>query len=306
MTLLEKLSTTTSEFSHLSHMANPHEVLSSVTKMVSHVRQNDKDPIEMEVRVGHFTYGGEFSAGFSNMNTDEILQVINRLVNSLNKNCTQLKHWTKIPEFQMLRAVYPHNIRRTCVTGTDQTPEQNTLCIKSRIGKIDITTDRSPDLRFSICRETPINLHRDHAAYDSVTRNKPESVRIMQRASFVEVIPFDPRQTYPEVDGKISPAEHECFRLQFDISKVSPRASTKIETCKGVKPSATNTTCAYHCEIELVTKLRPLQDKTESEQQDQFIAQSMINRAKALLGSYDITTGNLLPQPKLFLFSHEL
>lgn len=252
-------------------------VFGSVVKMVEYVRERHKEDIEMELRIGQFTNNGEFFPGYQHQNK----AVISRLLKRLEKNSKDINTWENVKQYVFIRAEYPNGIRQTCIPKQENS---KTFSIKKRLGKVDISTDRIYDLRFSLCRETPVQISKDHAIHEMVKKNKPESVRVMQRASFTEEIPMG--------DYK--------FKLQYDISKVSKQSQTKL--------SCTKYPCTYHCEIELLGKLLPLSDKDEENRQNEFIARSFISRGKALLGTFTLTPSGLveLPQPKLYLLNNDI
>ena len=254
----------------------PHDnVLSSVCKMVQYVREHHNEDIELELRIGQFTVNGEFFPGYQYQNRS----VISRLIQRMEKNCESMGEWENNKQYMFIRAEYPNSVRQTCVPNS---PKVFTL--KKRLGKVDISTDRIYDVRFSLCKETPIRLASNHAIHEMVKRDKPLSVRMIQRASFIETIKM----------GSSS------FKVQYDISKVSRQSNSKM-TC-------TQHPCTYHCEIELIDSLTPMSDKLEEKRQNEFIAMSLISRGRALLGTHTITENGLmsLPQPKLFVLNNDI
>jgi hypothetical protein len=216
--------------------------------------------MELEMRIGQFTTGGQFTPGY----TSENRHIIQRLLRRLEKNCQDKDNWTNDKQYMFIRAEYPNGIRRTCIPNN---PDKTLLIEKKRLGKIDLNTDRNYDIRFSLCSEAVVTSDQ---VLSMVKINKPESVRMIQRASFIETINLQ---------------DHQHFRLQYDISKVSKQSDDKM-TC-------TKYPCSYQCELELIEKLQPLDDKAEEEKQNKFIARVMIDRSRALLGSYTITPNGL-------------
>jgi hypothetical protein len=256
---------------------DPDPVLTAVVKMVAYVRDNPQNDIELELRIGQFVSSGTFFPGYQHQNRP----VVKRLLSRLTTTCEKKTQWTGKKQYVFIRAEYPQGIRQTCIPKhTDKT-----LTMKKRLGKIDISTDRVYDLRFSLCRETCVQPKNDHAIYEMVRKNKPESVRVMQRASFVETVPF---------------SKSSSIQLQYDISKVSEQSNSKM--------SCTKNPCSYHCEIELVSQLQPLKDKDQESKENEYIARVMLSRGKALLGSYTIVadTSVPLPPPKLFLLNNDM
>jgi len=234
-------------------------VRESVLRMIQYMRTNHGENLELEVRVGQFTTDNQFHPGY----THEHLKVINRLLQRMQHNTeheTMKQHWSMEDKYMVMRCEYDKGVRKTC---RPTFPE--TYMVKKRVGKIDMITDRQYHLRFSLSRETAIQLTRNHHLYDTVKRNPPKSVRYLLRASFVEKVP------------SLSGDSADDFSFQWDISKVSDTASNKKKS--------TESPCTYHCEIEVKTKLLPLADKEKEHQQDCLLADLLIARSKALLGT---------------------
>lgn len=250
-------------------------VLESVIKMIQYARQNHTEQMEIEARVGKFTHEHEFVAGYPK----EQIPLITKMLERMQKNATVMddpraprNKWEMIPKYYMVRGSYDHGLRRTCRPNQTE-PE---FVLKKQVGKLDLLTDRSYHLRISLCKESTVEMNKSHPMYETVTKKPPLSVRYVQRASFVERVPAF--ENFPEIV------------FQWDISKTSPEAPTKAK--------ASESPCMYHCECELQTKLFPVENKLLERQQDEYIAQMLICRASALLGtSYKSAQGQLVPLP---------
>jgi hypothetical protein len=258
-------------------------VRESVVRMIQYMRNNHGENLELEVRVGQFTTDNNFQPGY----THEHLKVINRLLQRMQKNTEhhEMKQtWSMEDKYMVMRCEYDKGVRKTC---RPKFPEE--YMVKKRVGKIDMITDRQYHLRFSLSRETNIQLTRNHHLYETVKRNPPKSVRYLLRASFTENV--------PAASG--NPEDDFCF--QWDISKVSDPASNKKKS--------TEAPCTYHCEIEVKTKLLPLDDKEKEHQQDCLLADLLIARARAFLGTTYLQTNQeprSLPPAKLVILTKDV
>jgi len=258
------------------------KVKQSVIRMIKHLRQNSTKDMELEIRVGQFTSENDFQSGYAH----EHLKLINRMLQRLQKNTehNELKHkWSMEPKYMMMRCEYPQGLRKTC---RPSFPEE--YLIKKRIGKIDVLTDRQYHLRFSLSEEQKIEITKNDSLYETVKQHPPLSVRYMQRANFVEKVPCP--------SG--NPAN--LIEFKWEIAKVSSSASNKKKS--------TELPCTYHCEIELKTKLFPIQDPEEEDLKNSLLADLIIARAKSLLGTTYIEnqTFTNLPPAKLTILTKDV
>ena len=241
-------------------------VRESLLKLVQYVRKNYKEELELEVRVGQYTTDSlDFISGYAH----EHLKVVNRLIQRIEKN-TQVLHdtWTVADQKHMLiRCDYANNIRKTC---RDQHEEE--YMEKKRIFKLDLLSNRQYHIRVAVSRETKLK-----EIPVSLTKEAPKSVRYLLRASFKERIPSFATQ-FPELE------------FRYDLSKVSESAKNKQKAAE--RP------CAYHVELELLTRLLPIENKELEAQQDLLITDMIIVRMQAILGGYKIDeAGNNTPLP---------
>lgn len=262
--------------------ASRDRVRDSVVRMIQYMRANHTQNMELEIRVGKFSTDNCFHPGFS---ADHRI-LINRMGNRMHKNTIhpEMKHlWSSTPQSLVMRCEYEKGVRKTVKPNHEEE-----IIVKQRIGKIDITTDREYHLRFSLSRETKINLTPKHHLFNTVNQGPPLSVRYLMRSTFTEKIPSVTKD--PEDD----------FCLQWDISKVSERAATKEKSTKSP--------CTFHCEIELKSQLKPLADKAKEEQQDQLLADLLLARARAVLGTSYIQGDSLRPLPpaKLMILTKDV
>jgi len=256
------------------------EVQESVVRMLQHIRENHKDDLELELRVGKFTSENEFVSGY----THDHMDLINRLLQRLKKNTEHSdykKTWTMEPKYLMMRCQFAKNIRKTC-----RPSYREEFLMKKLVGKIDIHTDRQYHLRASLIKEIQIDCNQSQ--YEYLKKTAPISVRYIQRASFQEVVPYIGSQDLKEIV------------FQYDISKVSEAAPTKKK--------CTEIPCTYHCELELKTKLIPIPDKKVETQQNYLIADMLISRARALLGTSHLDSEKVLrplPPAKLLVINKD-
>ncbi len=237
-------------------------VRESVLKMVQYIRAHPAESLELEVRVGKFTSEHDFVAGYPK----ELIPLVTKLLSRLSKSAqVDPTRWQSIPKYQMIRAFHDKGLRQTCRPG-----HEAEFTLKQQIGKLDLMTDRSYHLRVSLCKENTIEMTKNHPMYNTVTKNPPVSVRYVQRASFLETVNSE-------------------IIFQWDISKTSSEAPNKIK--------AAESPCSYHCEVELKTKLAPLEDKVAEKSQDELITDLLLTRAQSFLGTTFVSKGQFLPLP---------
>lgn len=261
------------------------KVKDSVVRMIKYMRSNSNDNLELEVRVGQFTTENDFQSGYS----FDHLKLINRMLQRLQKNTEhpELKsRWTMEPKYMMMRCEYDGGLRKTC---RPSFPEE--YMIKKRVGKIDVLTDRQYHLRFSLSRESKVELTKNHQFYEMVKQKPPLSVRYVYRANFTE--------TVPALSGK----SEDDYVFNWEIAKVSDSASNKKKS--------TEQPASYHCELELKTKLLPIEDKDEENQKNSLLADLIISRGRSLLGTTYIESSQppsfrILPTAKLTLLTKDV
>lgn len=246
----------------------------ALIRMIQHIRDNPDKNIELEVRVGQFTSENNFKAGYSH----EHLKLIYRMLQRLTKNTKHeelKKTWTKEPEYMMMRCEYPDDLRKTC-----RPPFPEEYMIKKKYEKIDVLTDRQYHLRFSLSDEQKNDITKNPTLYESIKQNPPTSVRYIYKHCFQEIVPActdikDAKDTGNTKDAKDT--KEETIIFHWEISKVSDPAPNKKKS--------TETPCTYHCELELKTKLLPIQNETEAMLKNTLLADLILSRAKALLGT---------------------
>jgi hypothetical protein len=261
---------------------NMDKVKESVMRMLKYMRSNSEENLELEVRVGQFTTENDFQSGYLH----DHLKLINRMLQRLQHNTehTELKKtWTMEPKYMMMRCEYAQGLRKTC---RPSFPEE--YMMKKRIGRIDVLTDRQYHLRFSLSKETKVDLTKNHPMYETVKQKPPNSVRYIYRANFTEKV--------PALSGK---AEDDV-EFNWEIAKVSESASNKKKS--------TESPATYHCEIELKTKLLPIADQEEENQRNSLLADLIISRARSLLGTTYIEnqTFRILPPAKLTVLTKDV
>lgn len=251
-------------------------------RMLKYARENHQENLEFEVRVGQFNNESEFLSGY----THDHVKLINRLMQRLQKNTThdELKQtWHMSEKFVVMRCEYDKGIRKTC---RPNFPEE--YMMKKRVGKLDLMTNRQYHLRASLSKESPIDVQQP--GYEYLKKSAPNSMRYISRASFLETVPYVGSHSN----------ELPSIVFQYDISKVSESASTKKK--------CTESPCTYHCEIELKTKLIPIQDKNIENQHNSLIADLILARACALLGTSYLDSNQVLqplPRAKLLLINKD-
>jgi hypothetical protein len=267
--------------SNMNKQVNP--VKESLMRMLKYMRNNSQENLELEVRVGQFSNESEFQSGY----TREHLQIIPRLLARLQKNTEHpelKKFWTSEPKYMLMRLQFDNDLRRTI---RPSFPAD--FVVKKRIGKLDILTDRQYHLRVSLSRENTIEITKAHPMYDTVTKHPPKSVRYIYRAVFTEKVP------------SVSGHDDENYTFNWEISKVSNSA--------GNKKKSTETECFYHCELELCTKLSPIANTEEETEKNSLLADLILARAKALLGTtyYDNTNSlKKIPDSRLTLLTKDI
>ena len=256
-------------------------VKQNILTMLKFMRTHHKENLELEIRVGQFNSSNEFHPGY----TQEHRQLSKKLAIRMEKNSqhpTLSQTWEMVPKYIMMRCEYEQGVRKTCIPGRNEE-----FMTKKRVGKLDLTTDRQYQIRLALSRETKVNLTKGHHMYERVKRGPPISVRYLQRGSFME---------------KLSGPHGNEFCFQWDISKVSTEAPNKNR--------ATKHPCSYHCEVELKSKLKPLADKVTEQEEDLWLADHILARARVLLGTHYKETpeapASLLPAAKFFILTKDV
>jgi hypothetical protein len=263
-------------FDELQHFEETHAVetardpvIRSLAALVDFVR-NSPDQLELEIRVGAFGQDHSFTPGYSHV------PVISKMMKRLRNNTLKLKTWTELAKVPIFNSgEYPNNVRKRVPL--------NQLITKRKLAKIDIQSDRGMGLRVCLSSEIPVT---DPQVIQDCEKNAPISLRIINRASFVQ---------------KISFSNGFEFSVQYDISKVSQPAANKLECTK-------NPAC-YHCEVELKTPLAKLGDAETELRQNQMIAYGLLSCAKTFLGTHRLVendTSERLPPPSLVILSQTL
>ena len=240
-------------------------------KLVQTTRDNNAKKMKLEVCIGQFMTNGNFVPGYNHC----FRHVINRLLKRLEKNCEDLDCWNDVRKHVFIRAKYPNGVIQTC----DPNKENRSFIIQKCVDSIDVRTSHPCDLKVQLSTETPVDPQKDSDICYLVKNNKPDSVRMLQRASFTETVYID---------------ETVSFQLQFNISKISEPGSDKF--------SCTTQPCVYHCQLELKDKLIPLLDKKLELEHNIFIAKSILDRSRALLGTYQNTDSGIYPLPVAKLY----
>lgn len=207
---------------------------------------------EMELRLGKFSGQAHFQPGFGSR------ELANKLVAALQMNSKHKPGWSAIDPVQFVTAQYPGNVRKRVTPGRAQE-----VVRKTRIGCVDIGSNREFGLRFAVSEEVP--------ASEPADGEPPVSVWVTERASFTEDIALSGYN----------------IRVRFDISMQSQPAANKklIEEKKA----------DFHCEIEIVDGF----DATRS----RAIAQKLLDIGRACMGThYHTQAGKIkMPPPNLFL-----
>lgn len=237
-------------------------ILDVVSAAVAYKRNHAN--IELEMRLGKI--GEHFSAGMDKTHIPFIARLNSRLAGS----AAHFDNWKALEHLAYQRSKYPGNVRQTIVPNV-----YISTIRKTPLQKIDIRTDRLFDLRLSLAEE--ITLTNDDAT-KRMLQETPESVQFLQRKSVREHIKLSDSFT---------------LELQYDVTKVSREMPTKLQ--------ATLYPCTYQVEVEIVSDLKALADKNEENFQNEWIAKTLLSRAKALLGSYVFGSSEKLPEPELKL-----
>jgi hypothetical protein len=250
---------------------NKDVLFDAVLETVKMVRDNSKEKIELYLSVGNFTSSGEFVEGFPNQ------QLASRLISRLNNNCDYYQTWRKNPQYVFVEAEYEKGVRQQT---SDLKRTVKTYTVRQNMCEIDIGTDRPIDLKLTAVKVTDANISKDKVVYDIVTKNKPDSVRILQEASFIE--DFSPNTSFP------------C-NIKYSVRKVSQKSVDKM--------SCTKYPCVYHCCIELENDIFPLEDKVEEKKQNEFFTTCLLSRARSILGTHSITNEGVvkIPEAKMFM-----
>jgi hypothetical protein len=249
-------------------MSEDSSVNAAVVRQLEYMRAHPDEPLELEARVVVFSNDADCKVGYADF------AVARKLVSRLEYNAKEVPNWSSVPSYQMVRGEHDQGIRQTC-----RPPAPDVFQQKNGVSRVDMVTDREYHLRVALAKELPVDAKKQV----ELRTKAPKSVRLMHRASFIEEVPALSVSALP-------------LTFQWDISKVSDPAPTKKE--------CTDKPCRYHCEVELKTKLSPLQDKELERAQNELIASLFLDRARALLGThYQSSPDSLvaLPPAKLVL-----
>lgn len=276
-----------------------------VANLVEYIRHRPGKGLELELRVGKFGAGGQFTSGYEGQFFEVIKRMRTRLDASGVKDPT---HWKTLEKVMMMRCHYPNGIRKTVVPrGNDQ--KTTVYEAKKRLTALNLRcVNRAYDLRIQLSEERRIDPVRpdDRKTIESLEQTPHESLRYVLRGTSI----FTPPLPEGWRSGPI--------RFQYDLSKVSASAPTKLE--------ATRAPVFYHVEVELLAQLRPLvslltdaeradearvrQAKTQEHLEDRVIAQQLIECGRSVLGQFSRVKSDAhstdwsyipLPEPRFVL-----
>jgi hypothetical protein len=245
------------------HRLELNKIHSNLLRMVTYVRTSPQpDTVELEMRTGVIQTNGSFQTGY----TVEYKDVVQRLMKRLGQQVTQFPaHWTSKPQYIFMVADFSAGVRKIICNG------KSTYLKKTPMEQLNVVTDRPQDIRFALSQESPILLGSNHHLFKTLARSTPTSVRIVQRASFFERV-------------------SDRFSFRYDISKVSPRSSTKYASVHEAK-------CMYHVELELLCH-KP--DKSCSStpapgpMSDEDVVKRFLTRSFELLGTHTVSLDKTL------------
>lgn len=228
--------------------------VSRMVSLMETAREKSKH-IEMELRLGRFNSENHFQPGYGSR------ELANKLVDAMMMNCKHKPNWQKLEPVQFFTAQYPGNVRKRVMAGKQETIR------KTRIGNVDIGSNREFGLRFAVNEELPI-------VSDRVDIDPPLSLWITERVSFIETIQLTPQFS---------------FRIRYDISKQSQKEQNKLQL--------ESKKADFHCEIELMDEL------TCDSNYLKLIAMELLNIGKSCMGTHYMTSSGKmkLTPPNLFL-----
>lgn len=185
------------------------DIISKMVNAIDCARATGSKHLEMEIRLGRFTQDHHFQPGYGSMN------LANKLIDSLRKNCETKQGWTQVKPLQIITAQYKDDIRKRVIPGYPQE-----IIRKRKLATIDIGSNREYGFRFAISEELPVQDHH-------CDRDPPLYLWISERVTFDYISPVD-----------------SSIHLRFDISKTSQRGSNKLEACEKKAD--------FHCEVEFI------------------------------------------------------
>jgi hypothetical protein len=218
----------------------------------------------LEVRLGRYDAANTFMPGFRHDNT----AVVQRLMRRLTANCRDKPNWKAVDQYLFLRSYYPDGIR--CTHAPDRT-DVGGYQTKRRVAGMDLTTNRPHHMCVSLMEHKDVDASGDARLTEMLKRDRPESMRLLQRASFVETVQMGQRH----------------LQLRYDISKVSPSKSDKKH--------CTSAPCNYHFGLKVESALSALGGKEEEDTEDAFIVEALLARMRAMLGTHHAKSHKALP-----------
>lgn len=244
------------------------QVLSNVSAYVSEYIASPKN-MELEFRIGQIRPDntGVFDLGYRH---PRVLDIVGSLIKRLGNMAGTKEYWQSVPQYHMIRVWHAEHIRQTCrVTNNDTKTTEEVHHIKQQYKCSTIRTSRPQDLQIvlSAMTELPKTFRRKPIKVRSILeQQKPHSMEVVQRASFIETVGF----------GK---SQELQFQLKYDISKVSAPGKNKFECTMGQ--------ATYQCELELYKTPDFPRDMSSNLKQDvvAHIARVFLSRAKSLLGT---------------------
>jgi hypothetical protein len=251
------------------------DIKNALTKMIQKIRKGDQSKLELEVRVGKFSTNHNFVPGY----TVDHRILVNKMINRLETNCAEMPNWKMVPKEMFIRCFYSNNLRKTCIPNKKQT-----FMVKTRLSTLDILTERPYSIRIMLSNEDVISMTNNHVLYQASIKEAPVSMRFYLRATFIETVQITR-------DGNIIE-----FVFAYDVSKVSVNGKNKMTTTK--EP------CDYHVEIELKSKLNPVDNPVENA----LLCDLILARAKAVVGTYEKKNNifQKLPDCKFVMLSHHI
>lgn len=229
-------------------------VLDAFINAVAQTRKRKDKYLELELRVGNITDKNTFKAGYG---SKIYIECMRRLFLALRHSVKHKEEWTEEPQQAFIRSYFTSELRMTAMPKHDPV-----YCMKSKQFNVDVQTNYpTGDLRLSLSREVPFDPTKPFQASSLVTNVAPKYVRFYRRSRFTYTVDFQGNK----------------LLFHLDLSMVSPPGENK-KSCTGKE-------CEYHLEVELGNFLAPMEDKQRESEEDRFIAATLLDLGKRLLGS---------------------
>ncbi len=233
------------------------DVRNSVEHMLQYVRSHSHENLELEIRIGQFDERGQFKAGYA----EEDAIAVKRLETSLKVKVDQASNWKAVPPVKMLKADFGNHLQQVAFEHGVGTIYQYKTTVETR----DVFAHNRPlSFRIRLSKEDRVDLSKKPDVHALVKQTQPLSVRLCLRHSFTETMTLG----------------SEEVMVRYDITRTTLPCKTKIEAFKAA--------AIFQVELELVSKLRPWSDKTVESDQNRLVAQALLARAVALLGSFTV------------------